>query len=560
YLKIDDEIIFYTARSTGGVGGGIPPSTDKFTGCQRGQLGTTGAIHRSGARVELWSVAVSNTANYPSPTIVQIGDEWIGPVQRDPSGKNFWVSFVKPGGQPVRLSRNILGSLPQNHSAADKIIPTFLCRDVNNWPSRGHSVGAGDRVTLTDAANQKAVARVQRAGPLAPPGQFPSWPGNWQVNGATQMAALTDFVTRDWVADDLHVRLLKFPSGEMLSRAWLDTASPQVTIGPIAGQIDELKAFAATKGRVRLGLRTGTSDTTMTVNQVNFPFAQFGGLLKLGDEYVGYGSWTQNATQGSISEMKRGWLNSTQEIHDQGDNAFYLPWIPVSALASDVAIDEKTIRLRQRLSGDPNRYKNGYILLDNEMLLFEWNAGNGQTLSMPAKWDGSTGLYRGMFGTQPATHASGTSLAYGMPFRTWDTYKLREFDNTMVYFQWTVKMDLAHWNSVRWTQDIPTQDKNIVVHAIVRIDGKGEFWDPPGMNDNVMVIDSITGGSNVKVDRTGHQNDAGQFDVRFYVEYKPGSFDAQAPRTAESWKRCPRIKEIQVEYDRPTQTLHHEDR
>ena len=64
----------------------------------------------------------------------------------------------------------------------------------------------------------------------------------------------------------------------------------------------------------------------------------------------------------------------------------------------------------------------------------------------------------------------------------------------------------------------------------------------------------------MKINRTGYQNDAGQFDVRFYVEYKPGSFDAQNPRMAESWKRYPKIKEIQVEYDRPTQTLHHEDR
>jgi hypothetical protein len=60
-----------------------------------------------------------------------------------------------------------------------------------------------------------------------------------------------------------------------------------------------------------------------------------------------------------------------------------------------------------------------------------------------------------MFGTQPMTHSSGTSLAYGMPFRTWDTYKAREFDNTMVYFQWSTKMDLAHWETFRWTQGDP---------------------------------------------------------------------------------------------------------
>jgi hypothetical protein len=121
-------------------------------------------------------------------------------------------------------------------------------------------------------------------------------------------------------------------------------------------------------------------------------------------------------------------------------------------------------------------------------------------------------------------------------------------------------MDLAHWETFRWTQEIPQSDKNIVVHTFARVDGKGEFWDPTGMNDNVMLIESITPGTNVKVNRTGYQNDPGQFDVRFYIEYRPGSFDAAQMRMAESWKRYPKIKEIQVEYDRPSQTLHHEDR
>ena len=119
------------------------------------------------------------------------------------------------------------------------------------------------------------------------------------------------------MADDLHVRVLKFPSGELLSRAWLDAASPQVTIGPIQGQIDELKAFAATKGRVRLAQYANTGDTTLTANVVNIPFQQNGGLFKLGDEYIGYGTWTQNQTNGTITQAQRGWLNSTKEIHDQ---------------------------------------------------------------------------------------------------------------------------------------------------------------------------------------------------------------------------------------------------
>ena len=57
-----------------------------------------------------------------------------------------------------------------------------------------------------------------------------------------------------------------------------------------------------------------------------------------------------------------------------------------------------------------------------------------------------------------------------------------------------------------------------------------------------------------------HENDAGQLDCRFYVEYRPGSFDSTQPWTTPSWKRTPKLKEIRVEYDRPCQTLYHEDR
>jgi hypothetical protein len=562
YIRIDDEIIYYTGRGPGTVAGSMPPANGSFTGCVRAQFGTAAAAHRSGAQVHLWSVAASNLTNYPSPTIIQIGEEWFGPVQRDPSGKNFWVGFIN-GTQPVNFRRGnaVFASIQQNHSSGDKVLPTFLGQDVNNWPCRGHSMGAGDRVTLTDASNQKASARIRRSSPPPPPaGQPPIWPGDFSIQQATQVAALYDFATRDWVPDDLHVRVLKFPSGELLSRAWLDNANPQVTIGPVAGQIDELKAFAASKGRVRLSQPGQVGDMTMYVNPVGIPFFQEGGLLKIGDEYIGYGNWTQTQTVGTIKELKRAWLNSQAEVHDRGDNAFYLPWIPVAALSGDLTADDKVIRLKQRLSGDPALYRKGYILVDNEMMLFEWNNGDGLVLSMPPRFDGQRGLYRGMFGTQEAQHTSGTSLVYGMPFRTWDTYKAREFDNSMVYYQWSTKLDLAHWHSFKWTQEIAAQDKNIVIHALARIDGRGEFWDPPGMTDNVLLIDSVAAGGSVKVDRTGYLQDAGQFDVRFYVEYKPGSFDAQNPRQAESWKRCPKIKELQVEYDRPIQTLHHEDR
>jgi hypothetical protein len=367
-------------------------------------------------------------------------------------------------------------------------------------------------------------------------------------------------VIRDYVADDWHVRILKFPSGELLGLNWLMTANPQLSIGPLDGTIDEIKAFAAPRPPYNL---VGQLDASVTALQLNQDpgLALFGGLLKIGDEYVGYGQ-KGGGQPVPVQQLRRGWLNSTAEVHDAGDSVFALPWIPVTTLAQNVTATDSTLYLNMKLPGHARRgqYDRGYVLVEDEVIGFEWNGGNnGLTLGMPPRWDGTSGLYRGMFGTTATNHSSMTALVYGIPFRYWDTYKPREFDNTMVYFQWSTKMDLARWRSMTWTQEIAPADPNVVVHCLVRVDGKGEFWDPPGFTDAVLVKEFVNPARN-PIDRTGHQHDAGQFDVRFYVEYRPGSYDALQPWNAHSWKRVPKIKEIRVEYDRPLQTLYHEDR
>lgn len=566
YLRIDSEVIFYTGRVQTPLPGAIG-STARFTGCVRGQHGTTAADHNSGAQVRMWAVPVTDTNNYDSPTIIQIGDEWFGPVQRDPVRPTYWISFVNAG-QPVNLRRGngVFASIPGAHAAGDQVIPTFLCREVHPQVNN-ENLGRGDWVTVTDAQNNKEQQQVNHASPFhAPAGTTPIWPeASWNWPGTWQIAAFRDNVSRAYVADDLHVRVLKFPSGELLGLNWIQTASPSLAVGPLSGTIDELKAFASPKQDLQLAVEMGVGGNTLTLNQGgglgNWPF---GGLLKIGDEYMGYGQYQAN----QASQITRGWLNSTAEVHDGGDRVFFLYWVPVASLASDVQATDRDIVLRQRLAGRPQPdrtgpgYSKGYVLIDQEVLLFEWNNGDGLTLGMPPKFDGTGGLYRGMFGTAPTTHAASTSLAYGIPWRYWDTYKAREFDNTMSYFQWSTKLEGATFRNVQWTEEIPAGDRNIAVHALVRIDGKAEFYEAPGQTGNAgsHLFEFTGGGAKKTINRAGYQMDAGQFDIRFYWEYRQGSFNALAPWDAHSWKRTPKIKEIRLEVEKPVQTLHHEDR
>ncbi len=578
FIRIQGEVIFYTARSTGALAGAVG-STGKFTGCQRGYVvkgvPTVAATHASGANVDMWSVAVTNRMGFDDEGILQLGEEWFGPLQGiTHQGRDYWLPYldtsVNPA-RPLRLLRGleVFGTIQNAHSAGDKVIPTFLSKCLEDWPPNIQPMGRNDWITLTDGGNQRDLRRVLMTNPANPPStqtwpdpaNFPNQYPQYTLKRNHQLAALDDFVTRDYAADDLHVRALKFPSGELLSRTWLDLANPQVSVGGWSGHIDEQKGFTVPRLMHHLNAAAGADDTNLQLTQPA-GFMPQGGLIKIGDEYIGYGT----AQAASLSGGKRGWLNSTKEVHDLGDPVFYLPWAPVSSLQSNVTAQDRTFYLNQGLIGDLSKYTRLYALLDRELVLLEWmsptggNAWDPRTYTMPPKFDGTSGLYRGMFGTPVEGHSSTDTLVYGLPWRYWDTYKAKEFDNTMAYFQWSTKLELAQWRNLRWMQELPQGEQNIVVHALVRMDGMGEFWDPPAMSDMTALMESTTPGGPINLKRLGHQNDAGQLDVRFYTEYRPNSFDAQAPEQAHSWKRIPKIKEIRVDYDRPSRVLYHEDR
>ncbi len=557
YIRIENEVIFYSDRSTGGVSG---QGNAKFTGCERGQHGTVAVLHNTGRQVELWCVPVTDATNYPSPTILQVEEEWFA-VQRDPTRGNFWISFVNAG-VPVSLQRGlgVFGSAQTSHEPEENVLPTFLARESDPLVSR-YNCQRNDTVTIMDATSARELARVRRSGPPPPPPP-PAPPNEWtgaytvmigEARG--QVVAFWDNVSRDYAADNQHARVLKFPSGELLGINYLEAENPLFRVGPLEATIDEIKHFGATKVRVALAAPIDSTATMIAV--VGGNLLPGGGLLKVGREYIGYG----RNDAGQLTIIKRGWLGSAADDHDEGDPVFYISFVPVASLEMDISDREREIRLNQLLAGQRNRYTAGYILIDEEVALFEWGNEEGNpVLGMPPLWDGTSGLFRGMFGTQAATHTADTALVYGLPWRFWDTYKPQEFDNRMAYYQWSTRMDLANWRTVEITYEVPEGDDKVKLVAVARLDGKGEWFDVPGPSDAALLWQNAGGAPTIKINRVGFLKDAGQFDLRLYVEYRPGSFDVQSPWTTASWKRTPLVKEIQVEYDRPTQTLFHEDR
>lgn len=541
YVAIDQEVIYYDARQ-----GGSPA---QLTGCLRGQMGTAPSDHDTGAPIQLFSVYVDSTVNYDSPTIIQVDDEWIGPVQRNPdaSKPNFWVGFVMTGtGSPVPVApqRGVLFSVQKGHAVNEDVIPTFMAHDTNTGDTR-FNCEREDRVIVVSETNAKERRRVRRSSLV----QSAIFLGT-VFQGAQprdQLAAFWDNVSRDYVADTAsdgmgrYVRIMKFPSGELLGMQWIEAATPKFTIGPFSATVDELKFFASPKANFRVEEALDRARSQVVMNGAG-GLPGGGGAVLLGDEIVGYAEIGGN----TLNSCRRGYLESPAQIHDAGDRAFNLSsFLPVAALGRDIDAEAESISLSQTLSGNISE---GYVLIDEEVVGFFWQ--NGNALRMSKRFSGG-GLLRGCFGTTPAEHSK-NALAYAIPFRFWDSYKPGEFDHRMAYFQASTNIPEARWDSCRWTAEVPAADPNLRTHVLMRLDGVNEFTDPP---NGRTLFDFTDGTAKNGMNRIGFQGEPGQLDLRILFEYRPGSFHPNV-----SWMRAVRIHDISVFYERPVRVLYHEER
>jgi len=124
----------------------------------------------------------------------------------------------------------------------------------------------------------------------------------------------------------------------------------------------------------------------------------------------------------------------------------------------------------------------------------------------------------------------------------------------MAYGQVSATLPDAFWRSVSWEEAVVPPDPGLRLRVLARVDGMAEFFDPPGNGASNLLWDLVGGGTAHRIDRAGTLNLAGQLDLRYFVEYRPGSF-----WPADSWKRTPRLYQIRVDYERATRTLYHEE-
>ncbi|MBI4563828.1 MAG: hypothetical protein HY716_03935 [Planctomycetes bacterium] len=536
YIRIRDEAISYRA---------IDRNAKAFKGCQRGAEGTQAVDHPNGVPIELWSVAVDVLdASMPEPAIVQFGPEWFGPVKKaQNSGGTYWVGCVT-GGVAVPLGRgSAFGTSQSAHVTGEPVVPTFAVRESDPALTR-FNCQRHDVVTVIDADNYREQHRIAN-----------SWTGSATPQGTVfsdptmQVVALQEPVRRDFKRDDLHARVLKWPSGETLGVRWLELAGPRTAIGPFQATLDELKNIASDGGGVQVAAPVDPSAPHLQVSStasLGLDTRRPAGAVLCGEEVIGFARF--RATQ-HLTGCARGWLNSCPLVHNSGDEVFHLSFLPVSALAQAAQPEDRVLRLRQPPVGQG--IPSGYLLIDQEVVGY-W-LGRG-----PDGWEADTlptfegrGLFRGRFGTPPAGHAM-DAMAYAIPYRYADGFRLHEFDDRMPHFQVAHTLRGATWHRLSFDYDVPTGDPLVTVHAFVRADGLGDLWQPE-VGDQSAVWHFTDGTSNV-LDYVSSRLDAGQIEARFFVGYRPGAY-----WPAHAWKRTARLKEVRIDYTRETRVLFHED-
>lgn len=530
----------------------------------------------------IYSIQISSIAGYGSPCLVQIDDEWILGDPFSWKGEDYLLGLQPPSpipdvlvalplegfrfrdgmgdglaGVTIDLLRGFpLHGLipngpppdplagPKDHKAGMKVIPVFAVQDP--W------CGRGDWVTIVEKGQaQKDRQRVRRSESLYKTQD----PSNIR---ASNFAAFWDLVKREHRPDGKLNRLLKFPSGELLSElpssarvGAPDSSLAASTEHPTRGTVDEIRGFSGPKGNFLVDAILQNKDTGVKMNGVR-GIPATGGAIKVGDEFIGY----CQAGGVMLSNCARGYLGSPAEAHDRGERAFSLSFLPVTALGGNLTKEGQRIPLgaqssqalalgglgavAQSAQGTPGFGPYGYIRVDDEIIGYTWNRGS--RLEMPVNEKGQ-GIFRGAFGTRAEPHSPSGPI-FAIPYRYFDRYRPESFDSQMQYFEAGTCITNATWRRVTWEGQVPD---GIRLHVLARVDGKPEWTTPPTNKSGGLYEFTQPAGKNA-MDLRGDQ-----LEIRLYIEYREGAY------TTDAWKATPVIDTLSAEYTRPITTLVHEE-
>ncbi len=379
-------------------------------------------------------------------------------------------------------------------------------------------------------------------------------------------------------------RLVKFPSGEMPWRfqGKLQFGMPQCSEGwPADGLLDMVTAGipagtgGSAGGVLMLAFPTpekGGGQITLHTRLV-FPgemvglpsnlgnvLPRNGGLLQVGEEVMAYREAGPNGVV-RLAENGRGLLGTTPSAHGMWETVTILtrPGATILSQSVDAGSPLLPVERADRLPLD-----RGLVLVDHELIHYVYSR-RFLSLEMPprrastgkkgagedTKFRPGDGIFRGRFGTVPASHSQGTAVI-DFPFRYWDTYAERADAPEMHHFDLHLESPRAVFETVTWEEETP--EALVDLQLAARVDHRARWWEKPDPRKGLFLFDSPTWKNEPR--KIGIQGNV--LDLRFYTVYKPGAFDP-VHFLSQAWKTAPTLKSVKVVYEAPTVILEEEE-
>ena len=459
-------------------------------------------------------------------------------------------------------------------------------------PGRGDRValmtGAGSANKFVDWQTVNWSARVSPRYPSGVPlgGSFASRaedPVGPSIEGQAGMqfnlVALKDgaqflFQGREFVEDTRQLdRIVKFPSGELPMNLSSEASVGRSNVDglPFDGLLDNLQGYLGQSANLGssgtldtlYGVITspvGAGDTTWSVafsrRSISVGGAgNQGGLLLVGGEVVGWTQRDRNNGTLEIATNGRGLLGTEARAHDVGTHVHWISCRPASFLASDMQASSESLLVA---SGTSLPRQEGTVLIGQELLHYCWSRSesNGPTLlQMPVSetWSadgetslGSSGLFRGRYGTTPAPHGSG-EMVISWPFRYWDRYSDRADDPELAYMGFTAEMPDIFATRLFWEEEIPDATLDLVLLA--RCDERVPWSADPRTNPWLWRFRDPKPETGAPEHRLMAQGSKWEF--RFCVLYGSGAFDASS-FLGTGWKRTPTLRRFAWSYEGST--------
>jgi len=308
---------------------------------------------------------------------------------------------------------------------------------------------------------------------------------------------------------------------------------------------DDVLFLAPNLARVALGT-FGGDDSLLSALPAD------GGLLRIGDEIIGYAQVDADTGAVSIATNGRGMLGTDPGPHQPTEPVSWMEHFAVSTLSAGVGPSDASLPIVAVEDFPPE----GLVRIDDELVHYTRVAGAALEMPRSSRQPGlrderGTGPFRGRHGTQAAAHAAGT-LVVLHPCRYPEPWADKADAPEMSYFSFAQEHPAAFWTGVFFA--VSAAD-GVRLRALQKTHPEAPWDADPAEDSRVRLLergDKDGGAIPIMV-----QSD--RIEWRVHAVYDRQAFDPIAGNS-HGWKRTPRLRMHSVFHYAPSTTLRRIDR